>query len=404
MSRLTKAAGFATRAIHHGYCAADHHGALNPPLCLSSTFAFDNAEQGGARFAGEQQGFIYGRLGNPTTALLEARLADLEGAEAGLCTASGMGAITSLLWSVLEPGDEIIVDKTLYGCTFSFLHHGLARQGINVCHVDLTRPELLRDVISDRTRMVYFETPANPNMRLVDIAAVSTIARQNQALCVVDNTYCTPYLQQPLSLGADVVVHSATKYLNGHGDLIAGAVLGSHELIERVRLFGVKDMTGAVLSAQDAFLILRGLKTLPVRMREHSRNAGIIADYLLRHPRVASVYYPGLADFAQRDLAERQMRLPGGMLAFELHGGMPAGIDFMNRLQLIQRAVSLGDAETLAQHPASMTHSTYSPEQRAEHLISEGLVRLSAGLEDVDDLMADIQQALTGGIGMRSVA
>lgn len=391
---MSKLSGFATRAIHHGYDAQDNQGALNPPVCMSSTFTFETAEQGGERFAGEQSGYIYSRLGNPTNTLLEQRLAILEGAEAGLSTGSGMGAITSLLWTLLRPGDEIIVDKTVYGCTFSFLHHGLSAFGIHVRHLDLTNPNELAEAISERTKVVYFETPANPNMRLVDIAAISALTKQYNTWLVVDNTYCTPYLQQPIALGADFVVHSATKYLNGHGDLIAGVVLGPQEQIEQVRMFGVKDMTGSVLSAHDAYLVMRGLKTLTIRMERHSSNAQVIAEYLSSQPLVNSVYYPGLSSFPQYELAKQQMKLPGGMLAFELNGGMQAGCAFMNNLQLIQRAVSLGDAETLAQHPASMTHSSYTPEEREEHLISDGLIRLSAGLEDVDDLLADIEQAL----------
>ncbi len=400
MSKFLKQQGFATRAIHHGYDAQANLGALNPPVYQSSTFAFANAEQGGARFAGEQCGYIYGRLGNPTNSILEARLAELEGAEAGLSTGSGMGAITSLLWTLLAPGDEIIADKTLYGCTFSFLNHGLARCGIRVTHIDMSSCEALRQAISGRTKVVYFETPANPNMRLMDIQAISAIAHEQQAWVVVDNTYCSPYLQRPIALGADFVVHSATKYLNGHGDVIAGAVVGPCEQIEQVRMFGVKDMTGSVLSAQDANLVMRGLKTLAIRMEKHTSNAQVIAEYLAGHPLVDVVYYPGLPAFPQYELAKRQMTLPGGMLAFELAGGQSAGIAFMNNLQLIQRAVSLGDAETLAEHPASMTHSSYTPEERQQHLISEGLIRLSAGLEDADDLLADIEQALHP-IGMR---
>lgn len=404
MSQFTKPPGFATNAIHHGYDAQANLGALNPPVYLSSTFAFANAEQGGARFAGEQTGYIYGRLGNPTNSLLESRLSVLEGAEACVCTGSGMGAITSLMWTLLQPGDEIIADKTLYGCTFSFLNHGLARFGIRVTHIDMTSDKALRQAISAKTKVVYFETPANPNMRLMDIQAISAIARKHQAWVVVDNTYCTPYLQRPIALGADFVVHSATKYLNGHGDLIAGAVLGSQEHMDQVRMFGVKDMTGSVLSAQDANLIMRGLKTLAIRMERHSRNAQTIAEYLSTHHLVDKVYYPGLPSFPQFALATQQMSLPGGMLAFELSGGREAGMAFMNNLQLIQRAVSLGDAETLAQHPASMTHSTYTQQQREQHLIAEGLVRLSAGLEEVDDLLMDIEQALERTKHMRCAA
>jgi methionine-gamma-lyase len=351
-------------------------------------------EDGAARFAGEQQGNVYSRVGNPTTALLESRIADLEGGEAALVTASGMGATTSLLWTLVKPGDEIIADKTLYGCTFGFFNHGLAKFGVRITHVDLTDPANLLAALSADTRLVFFESPANPNMRLIDIAAITSIARQHGALTIVDNTYCSPYLQRPLELGADFVVHSATKYLGGHGDLLAGAVVGPKEIIDQVRFYGLKDMTGAVLSSQDAFLVLRGLKTLALRMHRHSENALGIARFLASHPQVAVCHYPGLPDFPQYELAQRQMKLPGGMLAFELKGGLEAGKRFMNALKLITRAVSLGDAESLAQHPASMTHSFYTPEQRAEHLIGEGLVRISAGLEDLDDLLADVAQAL----------
>lgn len=387
-------AGFSTRAIHHGYDPYAGHGALNPPVYLSSTFTFPTVDDGGARFAGEQVGYVYSRVGNPTTALLEQRIADLEGGEAALVTASGMGATTSLLWTLLKPGDELIADKTLYGCTYAYFNHGLGRFGVKITHVDLTDPANLANAIGEKTRVIFFESPANPNMRLVDIAAVAAIAKAHDAQVVVDNTYCTPYLQRPLELGADYVVHSATKYLGGHGDLIAGAIVGSGESLDVVRFYGLKDMTGAVLSAQDAFLILRGLKTLALRMDRHCENARGIAEFLAAHPKVEICHYPGLASFPQHALAERQMAAPGGMLAFELKGGLRAGCRFMNALNLITRAVSLGDAESLAQHPASMTHSVYTPEERSEHLISEGLVRLSAGLEDMDDLLADVDRAL----------
>lgn len=386
--------GFATRAIHHGYHSADEQGALLPPLHLSSTFTFSSAEQGGAVFAGEQAGHAYSRISNPTLALLEQRIASLEGAEAGLATASGMGAISALLWSLVGPGDEIIADQTLYGCTFEFMHAGLARFGVTITHVDMTDPDALRTAIGARSKVVYFETPANPNMRLIDIAACADIARAAGAVCVVDNTYATPLLTRPLELGADVVLHSATKYLGGHGDLIAGLLAGSAELMQQVRMHGLKDLTGAVMSPFTAHLIMRGLKTLELRMQRHCASAMRIAELLQRHPAVASVAYPGLASHPQHALACRQMSDFGGMIALELHGGMAAGVQFMNALQLIQRAVSLGDAETLIQHPASMTHATYTPQQRAAHGISDGLVRLSVGLETPEDMIADLQQAL----------
>ncbi|NTW56475.1 MAG: methionine gamma-lyase [Chlorobiaceae bacterium] len=386
--------GFSTRAIHSGYDPYEGPGALNPPIYLSSTYTFPTVEDGSARFAGEQEGFVYSRTGNPTTALLEQRIADLEGGEAALVTASGMGATASLLWTLLAPGDELITDKTLYGCTFGFFNHGLAKFGVRITHIDLTDPAKLEAAINPETKAVFFESPANPNMRLVDIAAVARIARKHGAKVIVDNTYCTPYLQRPLELGADYVVHSATKYLGGHGDLIAGAIVGPKEPLSQVRIYGIKDMTGAVLSSQDAFLVLRGLKTLSIRMERHSENAHGIAEFLSSQDKVAVCHYPGLSTFPQRELAERQMKLPGGMVAFELKGGIEAGRRFMNALQLIRRAVSLGDAESLAQHPASMTHSFYTPEERRLHLIEEGLVRISAGLEDLEDLLLDISQAM----------
>ena len=386
--------GFSTRAIHAGYDPADEHGALTPPLHLTSTFAFESAEAGGEMFAGTREGHFYSRISNPTTDLLERRLASLEGAEAAVATASGMGAITATLWSFLRAGDEVITDQTLYGCTFAFLRDGLTRFGVTVKQVDMTRPEALTEAISEQTRIVYFETPANPNMRLVDIAAITRIAHRAGAKVVVDNTYATPCLTRPLALGADIVVHSATKYLGGHGDLIGGIAAGGIEDMARVRLCGVKDMTGAVMSPFTAFLILRGLKTLSLRMGRHSQSAQTVARWLEDHPAVEQVFYPGLQSFPQRDLAARQMMSGGGMIAFELKGGHAAGVAMMNRLELIRRAVSLGDAETLIQHPASMTHSPYTPEERAAAGIGEGMVRLSVGLEDISDILADLEMAL----------
>lgn len=386
--------GPATRAIHHGYEPADHENALTPPLHLTSTFAFPDAQTGGALFAGEAEGHIYSRISNPTVALLESRIASLEGAEAGLATASGMGAISATMWTLLKPGDEIITDETLYGCTFAFMRHGLARFGITITHIDLRDPENLRAAISDKTRIVYFETPANPNMRLVDIRAVSDIARAAGALTMVDNTYASPLLTRPIQLGADFVLHSATKYLGGHGDLVAGIVCGRAEAIQEIRMVGVKDMTGSVMAPFNAMLVMRGLKTLQLRMQRHCESGMKVAAWLEAQPGVAAIFYPGLASHPQHELATRQMDGFGGMIAFELDGGYDAGIAMMNRLNLIRRAVSLGDAETLIQHPASMTHSTYTAEERAAHGISDGLVRLSVGLEDVDDIIADLADAL----------
>lgn len=387
--------GFSTRAIHHGYDPRSAEGALTPPLHLTSTFAFETTEQGGEMFSGARDGHFYSRISNPTNALLEQRIATLENAEAGLATSSGMGAISATLWTFLAPGDEIITDQTLYGCTFSFMRHGLAKFGITVTHVDLTQPENLAQAISARTKIVYFETPANPNMRLVDIAAIAAIAKAAGARTVVDNTYATPAITRPIELGADIVVHSATKYLGGHGDVVAGLAVGTAEDIQQIRLFGMKDMTGAVIASFNAMLVLRGIKTLQLRMQRHCTSAQQIAEFLEAHEAVEEVYYPGLSSFAQHALAREQMAQFGGMIAFTLHGGYDAGIAMMDRLNLIIRAVSLGDCETLIQHPASMTHSTYTPEERRAHGIEDGLIRLSVGLEEVDDLLDDLTSALS---------
>lgn len=387
-------AGFATLAIHHGHDPMATEGALTPPLHLTSTFVFDSAETGAAIFSGQQPGHFYSRISNPTLDLLERRVAELEGAEAGLALASGMGAISAVLWTFLSPGDEIVTDKTLYGCTFSFMRHGLAKFGITVTHADLTDSAAVRAAMSPKTRIVYFETPANPNMRLVDIAAVAAIAKTAGAMVVVDNTYATPVLTRPVALGADIVVHSATKYMGGHGDLVGGIAVGRGDLIQQVRLVGMKDMTGAVMAPFNAMLVLRGLKTLKLRMERHCQSAMDVARMLESHPAVGAVHYPGLPSFKQHELAARQMPGFGAMIAFELNGGRAAGAAMMNRLALIRRAVSLGDCESLIQHPASMTHSTYTPEERAAHGISEGLIRLSVGLEEVEDILADLDQAL----------
>jgi len=386
---------FSTKAIHAGYDPMSHRGALNPPIYWSSTYAFESAAQGAARFAGEESGTIYSRVTNPTVQMLEERLAVLEGGEAALAFGSGMGAICTLIWTLLRPGDELLVDLTLYGCTHALVNHLLPEFGIVTRAVDFTRLDELREHLNSRTKLVLFETPANPNMRLVDIEAVSAIVHTHSpALVAVDSTYCTPYLQRPLALGADVVTHSLTKYMNGHGDVIAGALIGRGELMTQLRFTGIKELTGACMSPMDAFLVLRGLKTLPVRMDRHCRSAQKIAEFLEACPQVVAVHYPGLESHPQHALAKRQMAQPGGMIAFDLHGGVEAGRRFIDALQIVTRAVSLGDAESLAQHPASMTHSTYTEEERKRHLIGDGLVRLSVGLEDEVDLIADLRQAL----------
>lgn len=386
--------GFSTRAIHEGYDALEYHGALNPPVFLSSTYAFERSDTGSERFAGTTDGYIYSRVGNPTVAVLEKRMASLEGGEAALATSSGIGALTAVIWTLLKSGDEIIADKTLYGCTFSLLHHQLERFGIKTRFVDLTEPSNLADALTSRCCMVVAETPSNPNMRLVDIAAIADICHRKGVLLLIDNTFCTPYLQKPIALGADIVVHSATKYLGGHGDLLAGVVVARKDVVDYCRFIGIKEMNGACISAFDAFLILRGLKTLSIRMDRHGETALKLAHALAAHPAVETVYYPGLPSHPQHQLALRQMKNMGGMIALELKGGIGAGRAFMDNVVLATRAVSLGDAETLIQHPASMTHATYSSAERAAHGFTDGLIRISVGLEDYDDLRDDLLGSL----------
>ena len=388
--------GFGTKAIHAGNVKDRQYGALTTPIYQSSTFVFDSCEQGGRRFSGDESGYIYTRLGNPTTAILENKIAALEGAEACLATASGMGAISSCLWTIASAGMHIIADGTLYGCTFALLNHGISRYGVDVDFIDTSDLEALKAHLRPNTVAVYLETPANPNLKITDIAAVSEIAHGYKAdiKVVCDNTFASPALQNPLSLGADVVVHSATKYLNGHGDVVAGFVVGKADFISQVRLFGLKDMTGAVLDPFAAFLLLRGLKTLELRMARHCENAAKVADFLAAHPAVEKVNYPGLSTHKGHEIAARQMKAFGGMVSFEVRGGKEAGMKLVNALQLITVAVSLGDAESLIEHPASMTHSTYSPEELAASGIAPGLIRISVGLENAEDIIADLEQAL----------
>ena len=388
--------GLGTKAIHAGNVKDAQYGALTTPIYQTSTFVFDSCEQGGRRFAGQEGGYIYTRLGNPTVSVLENKVAALECGEACVAAASGMGAISSALWTIAGAGKHIVADGTLYGCTFALLNHGMSRYGVEVSFVDTSDLAAVKAALKENTCAVYLETPANPNLKIADIAAVAEIAHAyNPAIKVVcDNTFASPALQNPLTLGADVVVHSATKYLNGHGDVIAGFVVGKADFIGEVRMFGLKDMTGAVMDPFAAYLILRGLKTLEIRMQRHCANAKAIAEFLDQHPAVEKVYYPGLKNHVGHDIAARQMKDFGGMLSFEVKGGRAAGTKLVNSLNLITVAVSLGDAETLIEHPASMTHSTYTEEELAASGIPGGLIRLSAGLENAEDIIADLEQAL----------
>ena len=390
----TKKCGLGTTAIHAG-TLKNLYGTLAIPIYQTSTFIFDSAEQGGRRFALEEAGYIYTRLGNPTTTVLENKIAALEEGEAAVATSSGMGAISSTLWTVLKAGDHVVTDKTLYGCTFALMCHGLTRFGIEVTFVDTSNLDEVKNAIKENTRVVYLETPANPNLKIVDLEALSKLAHTNpNTLVIVDNTFATPYMQKPLKLGADIVVHSVTKYINGHGDVIAGLVITNKELADQIRFVGLKDMTGAVLGPQDAYYIIRGMKTFEIRMERHCKNAKKVVEFLNKHPKIERVYYPGLETHPGHEIAKKQMKDFGAMISFELKGGFEAGKTLLNSLKLCSLAVSLGDTETLIQHPASMTHSPYTKEEREAAGITDGLVRLSVGLENVEDIIEDLKQGL----------
>lgn len=382
-----------TQAIHAGRINDEQFGSLATPLYQTSTFIFENAQQGANRFAGEEEGFIYSRLGNPTTRQLEQRVAAMEGAEDAAATATGMGAVSASLLANLSAGDHLIASKAVYGCSYALMAHQLTRWGIEVTFVDMTEPENVTKAIKPNTKVIYLETPINPNMVVLDLQAIIAIAKQHDIISIVDNTFLTPVLQKPISLGADIVLHSATKFLNGHGDVVAGIVCGSAEMIGMIKMTVLKDI-GATISPHDAWLITRGLKTLAVRMERHCQNAQRVAEFLASHPMVEEVYYPGLKSHQGYKFIGNQMAAAGGVIAFELKGDLDEGAAFINRMKLFSIAVSLGDAESLIQHPASMTHSPYSQEERLEAGISDTLIRISVGLENAEDLITDLTQSL----------
>jgi methionine-gamma-lyase len=393
-----KKLGFATIAIH-GKKRLDKHEAdapvhaLSTPIFQSSTFAFESAEQGAAIFSGEEEGYYYTRLGNPTHAALEKEMAFLEGGEAAVAAASGMAATASLVISLTRSGEKVVASDTLYGGTHQLFTCTLPRLNIEVEEVDASDPEDVEKAINERTRLVFVETPANPTLKLIDIRAMASICKKHGIALAVDNTFSTPYYQNPILLGADYVVHSATKYIGGHGDTVAGILVGPADQIKEMKKVHLRDLGGCI-SPFNAWLLLRGLKTLAVRMDKHSENATEVAKFLSFHPKVERVWFPWLRTHPQYDLAKKQMRGPGGMIAFELKGGREAGRTLMNNVKVCVLAVSLGDVDTLIQHPATMTHSGYTAEELKEAGITEGLVRLSVGLEDVDDIIWDLRQAM----------
>ncbi|MEX3420642.1 methionine gamma-lyase [Bacillus sp. HSTU-bmb18] len=376
-----------TALIHHGYTSEEHKGSLTPPLFQTSTFTFETAQQGEASFAGVDPSYIYSRLGNPTVKLFEERMAVLEGGEEALAFGSGMAAISATLIGFLKAGDHIICSNGLYGCTYGFLEVLEEKFMITHSFCDMETEGDIENKIRPNTKLIFVETPINPTMKLIDLKQVIRVAKRNGLLVIVDNTFCSPYLQRPLELGCDAVVHSATKYIGGHGDVVAGVTIcKTRALAEKIRPMR-KDI-GGIMAPFDAWLLLRGLKTLPVRMDRHCDNAEKIVSFLKNHDAVEGVWYP------EGELASRQMKRGGGVISFSIKGGKEETQAFINDLHFITIAVSLGDTETLIQHPATMTHAAIPAELRQEMGIYDNLIRLSVGLESWEDIVSDLEQAL----------
>ena len=383
----------ASVAIHGGQQPDPATGAVVTPIYQCSTFAFESCDQGAARFSGAEPGFIYTRMGNPTTRAFERNVALLEGGFDGLATASGMAAVSTVFFTFLKQGDHVVSSEAVYGPSRGVLERHYARFGVEATFVDTGDLDAVRSAVRPNTKLLYVETPANPTLRLTDIAACAEIARTHDLLLVVDNTFATPVLQRPLELGADIVLHSITKFINGHADVVGGVVVPAREP-EYTRLRGALNHLGGTMDPMQSWLVLRGVKTLVLRVEAAQRNARRLAAFLAEHPKVRTVSYPGLPGFPQAELAARQMRGPGALMAFEMAGGLEAGKRLLDSLELMTLAVSLGGVETLIQQPAGMTHAGVPRRERLAAGIADGLVRLSVGCEDVDDLLADLTQAL----------
>ncbi len=386
---------FETLQQHAGQVPDPATGARAVPIYQTTSYVFKDTQQAEDRFALKDAGYIYSRLTNPTQDVLEKRIAALEGGTAGLATASGASAIAYSIINLAGAGDEIIAAPTLYGGTVELFSETFKHLGITTHFADPDDPQSFAKYINDKTKAIYLESLGNPAINIPDFEAIAEIAHKNGLPVIVDNTFSTPYIQTPIDLGADIVIHSATKYLNGHGDVIAGMAVGTKEFINECNMFGLKDMTGAVLGPFEAFLIDRGMKTLDIRVQKHCDNAMKVARFLESHPMVERVLYPGLESHPRHELAKKQMEHGfGGIVTFELKCGREKSAEFVNSLKLCTIAVSLGDAETLIEHPATMTHSTYTPEALAQAGIGESMLRLSVGLEDAEDIIADLKEGL----------
>lgn len=382
---------FRTLSIHAGQQPDPSTGALATPVYFTSTFSYGTAEEGQARFSGQNPGYIYSRFANPTTAALEQKLAALEGADEALVVASGMAAVSAIMYALTNAGDEVAFIDPVYGGTDAFLRNTLTRAGVTLSRYSSDKDFAER--VKPNTKVVLFEPITNPTLKVIDTRIVVEAARKVGALVICDNTFLTPYLFRPLEIGADIVMHSGTKYLSGHGDIIAGIVAGRSELMQKIRTVALKHI-GSPIGPQEAYLLQRGVKTLTLRMDAHIENARKVADFLAAHPKVAKVYYPGHASHPGHQAIADTATGFGGMVAVDIEGGFAKAAVFLNNLQLFAQAVSLGDVESLACHPASTTHAAMTAEDRQRAGVSENLVRLSIGVEDADDLIADLAQAL----------
>lgn len=380
-----------TLAVHAGQHPDPQYGCLAAPIYQTSTFAYGSFERGAQIFAGETPGYVYSRMANPTVAMLENKIAALEQAEAAIAFSSGTGAISSLLLALLNPGDEILFVGPLYGGTEAQLRDLLPRFGIRA--IEVASATALPAAITPRSRMIYVETPMNPTLGIVDLALVAEIGRKNGLLSVADNTFATPILTQPITLGIDLSLHSATKYIGGHGDATGGIITGASKHLQPIRHVGMKQI-GACMSPQDAYLFIRGAKTLALRVEQSSQNALQLAQFLQQRPEIARVYYPGLPSHPNHAVAARQMRAFGGILSCDMAGGLAAARTLLDNLQLITQAVSIGDTDSLACHPASTTHRGIAPEIRQRQGVTDGMIRFSIGIEDADDLQRDMARAL----------
>ncbi len=385
---------FNTRIIHEGQAHDPVTGAHVSPIYQTSTYVLPNTEEAIRLNQNQDQGFTYTRFGSPSAAELERKIALLENAEAALAVSSGMAAISTALLTLLKEGDHLIAGDVIYGCTFALVKNVLTNFGIEVTLVDTTDISQIEGAIRANTKCIYIETPANPTLRITDIEEVTKLAHKNGAKVIVDSTFASPYLQRPLDLGADIVVHSATKFLCGHGTVVAGVLAGSKELMDRAR-FPILQVFGSVISPFDAWLLMQGMKTLGIRMERHCENAMKVAKFLENHPQIERVYYPGLESHPTHEIAKKQMHGGfGGMMSADIKGGIEAGKIMMDNVKVFSLATSLGNIDSLIQHSPTMSHFDMSKEEREKVSINDGQVRLSIGVEDVDDLIADLDQAL----------